>query len=116
MPNGNQKVGANPANISPVQDQAIRLIKEIYESVSDLDINTYKAFMGRNKTIRDNNAFSSASKAAKLKTKLSDWFKVIEAKDNGADVHRSPINSHKLKIVSDSADQFAQYIVDKESK
>ena len=72
--------------------------------------------MGRNKTIRDNNAFSSASKAAKLKTKLSDWFKVIEAKDNGADVHRSPIKSHKLKIVSDSADQFAQYIVDKESK
>ena len=72
-----------------------------------------EAFMGKNKTIRDNNALMSAVKMGKILQRLASWFKVIEAKDNGEDIHSAPIKTHKLNIVADRHNEFGQYVVDK---
>tara|TARA_Y100001951_G_scaffold41325_1_gene32713 strand:- start:41 stop:403 length:363 start_codon:yes stop_codon:yes gene_type:complete len=100
-------------NQNPIQDQAIRLIKEINDNVFDAHQHAQEAFMGKNKTIRDNNALMSAVKMGKILQRLASWFKVIEAKDNGEDIHSAPIKTHKLNIVADRHNEFGQYVVDK---
>ena len=103
-------------NQNPIQDQAIKLIKSIYENLLNLDKHTNQSWLGKNKTIRDNNALMSAVKSKKILQELESWHKVIEAKDNGEDIHSAPIKSHKLNIVADNYHQFGQYLVDKNEK
>ena len=103
-------------NQNPIQDQAIKLIKRIYENLLNLDKHTEQSWRGKNKTIRDNNALMSAVKSKKILQELESWHKVIEAKENGADIHSAPIKSHKLNIVADNYHQFGQYLVDKNEK
>ena len=103
-------------NQNPIQDQAIKLIKNIYENLLNLDKHTNQSWLGKNKTIRDNNALMSAVKSKKILQELESWHKVIEAKENGADIHSAPIKSHKLNIVGDSHHKFGQYLVDKDEK
>lgn len=97
----------------PIGDSAIRLIKEIYENVIDLQKHTSDAWTGKNKTIRDNNALMSAVKSNKILQRFESWFKVVDAKANGEDVHSAPIKTHKLNIVADKHNEFGQYIIDK---
>ena len=103
-------------NQNPIQDQAIKLIKNIYENLLNLDKHTNQSWLGKNKTIRDNNALMSAVKSKKILQELESWHKVIEAKENGVDIHSAPIKSHKLNIVADRHYQFGQYLVDKDEK
>ena len=100
-------------NQNPIQDQAIRLIKEIYENVLDVQKHASEAWIGKNKTIRDNNALMSAVKSNKILQRFESWFKVVEAKANDADVHSAPIKTHKLNIVADGHNEFGQHIIDK---
>ena len=100
-------------NQNPIQDQAIRLIKEIHENVIDLDKHIKQSWLGKNKTIRDNGAVMSNVMSKKLIQRFESWFKVVDAKANGVDVHSSPIKTHKLDIVGDSHREFGQYLVDK---
>ena len=101
-------------NQNPIQDQAIRLIKNIYHNLTDLNKTTEQSVSGKNKTIRDNNALMSAVKSKKMLQDLNSWNKVIEAQENGVDIHSAPIKSHKLNIVADKNHQFGQYIVDRD--
>ena len=101
-------------NQNPIQDQAIRLIKNIYHNLTDLNKATEQSWRGKNKTIRDNNALMSAVKSKKMLQDLNSWNKVIEAQENGVDIHSAPIKSHKLNIVADKNHQFGQYIVDRD--
>ena len=104
-------------NQNPIQDQAIRLIKEINDNVFDAHQHAQEAFMGKNKTIRDNNALMSAVKMGKILQRLASWFKVIEAKDNGEDIHSAPIKTHKLDIVTNTnTEPFGQYLINKDTK
>ena len=57
-----RRIGDN----NPIQDQAIRLIKEIYENVLDVQKHASEAWTGKNKTVRDNNALMSAVKTNKM--------------------------------------------------
>ena len=98
----------------PVADSAIRLIKEIHENAIDLQKHTSEAWIGKNKTIRDNNALMSADKSNKILQRFASWFKVVDAKANGVDVHSAPLKHHKLEIVKDSLNNFGQYLVDKD--
>ena len=100
-------------NQNPIQDQAIRLIKEIYENVIDVQKHASEAWIGKNKTVRDNNALMSAVKTNKMIQRFQSWFKVVDAKANGEDVHSAPIKTHKLNIVADKHNEFGQYIIDK---
>jgi|TARA_B100001964_G_scaffold137794_1_gene151951 hypothetical protein len=100
-------------NQDPIQDQAIRLIKEIHENMVGLQKHTSEAWMGKNKTIRDNNALMSVVKSNKILHRFESWFKVVDAKANGVDVHSAPIKTHKLNIVAHKHNEFGQYLVDK---
>ena len=91
-----RRIGDN----NPIQDQAIRLIKEIYENVLDVQKHASEAWTGKNKTVRDNNALMSAVKTNKMIQRFESWFKVVDAKANGVDVHSAPIKTHKLNIIS----------------
>ena len=103
-------------NQNPIQDQAIRLIKEIYENVVDLNNNTTESWKGKNKTIRDNNALMSAVKSNKILQRFESWFKVVDAKANGVDIHSALIKTHKLNIIAYRHNEFGQYLVDKDDK
>ena len=100
-------------NQNPIQDQAIRLIKEIHENVLDVQKHASEAWIGKNKTVRDNNALMSVVKTNKMIQRFQSWFKVVDAKSNGVDVHSAPIKTHKLNIVADRHNELAQYLVDK---
>jgi len=110
MSKDNRTIGDNQ---NPIQDQAIKLIKNIYENLLNLDKHTNQSWRGKNKTIRDNNALMSAVKTKKILQELESWHKVIEAKENGVDIHSAPIKAHKLNIVADRHCRFGQYLVDK---
>ena len=115
--NVKRTIGDNSANINPIEDSAIKLIREIYENVIDVQKHASEAWIGKNKTVRDNNALMSAVKTNKMIQRFQSWFKVVEAKDNGVDVHSAPIKSHKLDIVSNmTTERFGQYIIDKDTK
>ena len=101
-------------NHDPIEDQAIKLIKEVYENLLDLKQHIKKSWLGKNKTLRDNGAVMSNIMSNKLIKRLEPWHKVIDAKDNGADVHSAPIKTHKLNIVAYKHNEFGQYLVDKD--
>ena len=95
-------------NQNPIQDQAIRFIQNIWHNLTDLNKTTEQSVNGRNKTIRDNNALMSAVKSKKMLQDLNSWNKVIEAQENGVDIHSAPIKSHKLNIVGAIHHQLGQ--------
>jgi len=101
-------------NQNSVTEEAIKFIKNIYENLTVQQKYSEKAVNGKNKTIRDNNAQMSVFQSWKMLNDLKPWYKVIEAKENGADVHSSPIKSSKLEIVAGSNYKFGQYIIDGE--
>ena len=47
---------------------------------------------------------------------LQPWYKIIQAKHIGADIHAYPFKSSKLDIVAGAEHQFGQYIIDKENQ
>ena len=100
-------------NQNPIQDQAIRLIKEIHENVIDLDKRIKQSWRGKNKTDRDVGAVMANMMSNKLIQRFESWFKVVDAKSNGVDVHSAPIKTHKLNIVADRHNEFGQYVIDK---
>ncbi len=103
-------------NQNPIQDQAIRLIKEIYENVIDVQKHASEAWIGKNKTVRDNNALMSAVKTNKMIQRFESWFKVVDAKANGVDIHVAPIKTHKLNIVANqNSEGFGQYLINKDT-
>ena len=97
----------------PIADSAIRLIKEIYGNVLDVQKHASEAWIGKNKTVRDNNALMSAVKTNKMIQRFQSWFKVVDAKANGVDIHSAPIKTHKLNIVANRHNEFGQHIIDK---
>ena len=104
-------------NQNPIQDSAINFIKNIYESLIVQRKHAEKAVLGKNKTVRDIAAMDSVAQINGVLSELEPWKKVIEAKENGVDVHSAPIKTHKLDIVTNlNTERFGQYIIDKENK
>ena len=102
-------------NQNPITDGAINLIKKIRDRLIVQKESCIEAVLGRNKTIRDNAARYSMTNISDILGELEPWNKVIEAKENGVDVHRAPIKTHKLDIVTNMhTEKFGQYIIDKE--
>ncbi len=101
-------------NQNPIEDHAIEFIERIYNALIAQQQFAEKAFAGRNKTIRDNNALMSAAKIGQTLKELEPWKIVIKAKQEGVDIHSIPIKTHKLDIAGTSEHKFAQYIIDKE--
>ena len=107
-------IGDNSANINPIEDSAINFVRENIEKLIILKRYCERAFGGKNKTIRDISAMNSAAQINCILNDLKPWQKVIEAKDNGEDVHSAPIKTHKLDIVTNMrTERFGQYIIDK---
>ena len=111
-----RRIGDNSANINPIEEEAIRSFKSIYENLIVQQKYSEKSVNGKNKTIRDNNALKSVLQCWKMLKDLKPWYKVIEAKENGVDIHAAPIKTHKLDIVAGAEHQFGQYIIDKENQ
>ena len=103
-------------NQNPVTESAINFVKNIYDSLIVQKEYCQLAYNGKNKTVRDNNAVNSLTQIHAILNKLKPWNEVIEAKENGADVHSAPIKSSKLEIVAGPEQKFGQYIIDKEIK
>ena len=101
-------------NQNPVEESAIKLVRNIYDALIAQGRYATAAYNGKNKTIRDNNARAAALKVIETLKMLRPWHSVISAKDMGADIHAAPIKTHKLDIVAGAEHQFGQYIVDKE--
>ena len=100
-------------NHNPIQDQAIKLVDALYDRLLQIDKYLGQAIGGKNKTVRDNNAFIAAVHSAKTLKELKSWNEIIKAKNNGADIHCAPLKHHKLEIVGGWYNEFGQYIVDK---
>ena len=58
----------------------------------------------------------SAAKVEETLKELAPWNAVIEAKENGVDIHAAPIKTHKLEIVAGAEHKFGQYIIDKDGQ
>ena len=106
------KIGSN----RPIEEHAIKFIRNIYEGLIVQRNHAEKAVSGKNKTIRDNNALMSAAKVEETLKELAPWNAVIEAKENGVDIHAAPIKTHKLEIVAGAEHKFGQYIIDKDGQ
>jgi len=102
-------------NQNPVTDAAINLIKKINDRLIVQKESCVEAVLGRNKTIRDNAARYSMTNISDILGELEPWNEVIEAKENGVDIHSAPIKSSKLEIVAGAEQDFGQYIIDKEN-
>ena len=100
-------------NQFPVAESAINFVRENIEKLIILKRYCQRAFTGKNKTIRDISAMNSAAQINCILNDLKPWQKVIEAKDNGADIHSAPIKTHKLDIVANRHNEFGQHVVDK---
>ena len=100
-------------NQFPVAESAINFVRENVEKLIILKRYCENALGGKNKTIRDISAMNSAAQINCILNDLKPWQKVIEAKDNGEDIHSAPIKTHKLNIVADRHNEFGQYVVDK---
>ena len=109
-----RRIGDNSANINPIEEEAIKSIKSIYENLIVQQKYSEKSVNGKNKTIRDNNALKSVLQCWKMLKDLKPWYKVIEAKENGVDIDSAPIKNSKLEIVAGSNYKFGQYIIDNE--
>ena len=103
-------------NQHPIEDAAIKLIRNIYDGLVVQKKDCIDAVLGKNKTVRDNAAVHSMTNISDVLSSLEPWNKVIEAKENGVDVHSAPIKTHKLDIVAGAEHQFGQYIIDKENQ
>ena len=101
-------------NQNQVTEEAIKFIKRIYEDLIVQQKYSEKSVNGKNKTIRDNNTLMSVFQCWKMLKDLKPWYKVIEAKENGVDIHSAPIKTHKLDIAGGAENQFGQYIIDNE--
>ena len=101
-------------NQNPVTESAISFIKNIRDRLIVQKESCVEAVLGKNKTVRDNAAVHSMTNISDILGELEPWNKVIEAKENGVDIHAAPIKTHKLDIVAGAEHQFGQYIVDKE--
>ena len=99
---------------NPITEEAISFIKNIYENLIVQQKYSEKAVNGKNKTVRDNNTLLSVFQCWKMLKDLKPWYKVIEAKENGVDIHDAPIKTHKLDITGGAENRFGQYIVDNE--
>tara|TARA_Y100000294_G_scaffold172701_1_gene187815 strand:+ start:70 stop:417 length:348 start_codon:yes stop_codon:yes gene_type:complete len=104
-------------NQHPIEESAIKLIRNIYEGLIVQKEHCIDAVLGKNKTVRDNAAVHSMTNISDVLSSLEPWNKVIEAKENGVDVHSAPIKTHKLDIVTNlNTEKFGQYIIDKEQQ
>ena len=101
-------------NQNPIEEAAIKLIRNIYDGLVVQKKDSIDAVLGKNKTVRDNAAVNSMTNISDVLSLIEPWNKVIEAKENGVDVHSAPIKTHKLDIVAVAEQQFGQYIIDKE--
>ena len=101
-------------SMKPTEQEAIGFIKRIYEDLIVQQKYSEKSVNGKNKTIRDNNALKSVLQCWKMLKDLKPWYKVIEAKENGVDIHSAPIKTLKLDIVAGEEHEFGQYIIDNE--
>ena len=52
-------------------------------------------------------------KAKQILEKFDSWFKVIDAKARGVDVHHAPIKTHKLEIVAGNKTRFGQWLINR---
>ena len=60
---------------------------------------------------------NSAAQINCILNDLKPWQEVINAKDNGVDVHSAPIKTHKLDIVTNTnTEPFGQYIINKDAR
>ena len=105
-------------NQNPIEEAAIKLIRNIYKALIVQKKYCELSIYGKNKTIRDNNAVNSLTHLhSQVLNNLKSWDAVIEAKENGVDVHSAPIKTHKLDIVTNlNTEKFGQYIIDKENQ
>ena len=103
-------------NQNPIQDSAINLIKKIKDRLIVQKEHCIDAVLGRNKTIRDNAAAHSMTNISDILGELKPWNEVIEAKENGVDIHAAPIKSSKLEIVAGAEHNFGQYIIDRDDE
>ena len=100
----------------PLAESAIDFVRENIEKLTILKRYCERAFNGKNKTIRDNSAMNSAAQINCILNDLKPWQEVINAKDNGVDVHSAPIKTHKLDIVTNTnTEPFGQYIINKDT-
>ena len=102
-------------NQNPVTESAISFIKDIRDRLIVQKESCVEAVLGKNKTVRDNAAVHSMTNISDILGELEPWNKVIEAKENGVDIHAAPIKTHKLDIVAGPEHKFGQYIIDKEN-
>ena len=107
-------IGHNSGNINPIGEEAIALIQQMHDNFKKLEQKCYLSFNGRNSRIRENNALESAALSKQLLKEFDSWFKVVEAKAKGVDVHAAPIKTHKLNITGGNKTRFGQYVVDHE--
>ena len=103
-------------NQNPIQDEAIKFVRKIYDALKNQKTYCELAFKGKNKTIRDVNALMSFKQNADTLNSLKDWADIIEAKEENKDIHAGALKSKKLNIVAGAESNFAQYIIDKEVK
>ena len=114
--NVKRTIGDNSANINPIEDSAINFVRENFEKLIILKRYCQRAFTGKNKTIRDVSAMNAAAQVNCILKDLKPWQEVINAKDNGVDVHSAPIKTHKLDIVTNTnTEPFGQYIINKDT-
>jgi hypothetical protein len=112
MPNKIRRLGDNQ---NPIEEAAIKLVRTIYKDLIVQKKYCELSIYGKNKTIRDNNAVNSLTHLHnQVLNNLKSWNAVIEAKENGVDIHSIPIKTHKLDIVAGAEHKFGQYIIDKE--
>jgi hypothetical protein len=103
-------------NANPIENQAIKFIKKIRDGLIVQKEHCHDAVLGKNKTVRDNASVHSLTQISDVLSWLEPWSKVIEAKENGVDIHSAPLKEHKLEIVAGSHTEFGQYIVDQEQE
>ena len=63
-----RRIGDNSANINPIEQEAIKSIKSIYENLIVQQKYSEKSVNGKNKTIRDNNTLMSVFQCWKMLT------------------------------------------------
>ena len=106
-------IGDNSGNINPIGEEAIALIQQMQDNFKKLEQKCYLSFNGRNSRIRENNALEATVLSKQILEKFDSWFKVIDAKAKGVDIHHAPIKTHKLEIVSGNKTRFGQWLINR---
>ena len=105
-------IGHNSGN-NPIEEEAIALIQQMHDNFKVLEQKCYLSFNGKNSRIRENNALEATVLSKQILEKFDSWFKVIDAKARGVDVHHAPIKTHKLEIVSGNKTRFGQWLINR---